>query len=101
MSLKMIPPTGGWTQDGKLRIMAMQNLDGASFTVKINGTSLMEISDVSEPYENPYLVGQGDPEQFKAWIVSHEILLNGQNTIQITSNNSTAYDLYYLDIAVQ
>lgn len=101
LNMQMVPPSGGWSSEGKMRIMSSQNLENADFDAKINGISLTATSDVSEPYEHPFLAGMGEPAQYKAWTVPFSYLVNGNNIIQITCKSPGGFDIYYLDLAIQ
>ena len=101
-NLKMIPPAGGWTADGKLRIQADDNLANKKLLAWFNGRLLQETQDVSEPYPNPYKGGNGDPEEFRAWNVPVNFINNGNNTITIKMGSlGGEVTLIFLDVAVQ
>lgn len=82
--LYLAPPAGGWRKAGRLRIQARQALGSSRWTASVNGSALEPTADVSEPYPNPYPVGIGKPEDFRAWIVSAALLKAGVNQIAVT-----------------
>ena len=43
----MAPPTGGWKEDGRLRIQSLSSFAGRELTVRGNGKKLVSTSDVS------------------------------------------------------
>lgn len=100
--MDMAPPAGGWKKDGKLRIQSDQSLNSSQWSAVVNGKKLNAADDVSEPYENPYPQLLGLPEQHRAWVVPHELLVDGNNRIEIEmTSGSTEKYIVFIDIAIQ
>ena len=99
-TLYMAPPAGGWRKEGRLRIQARLPLASSRWTASVNGSALEPTADVSEPYANPYSVGLGKPEDFRAWIVPVALLKAGPNLITITLVEGKATSVTYLDLAI-
>ena len=101
-NMRMAPPLGGWSSNGRLRIEGSDSLGSSSWTAKINGNSLVPTSDVSEPYDNPYPVHQGNPDQYRAWVVPDNLLINGNNSINIKMDSSSnSESIIYLDLIIE
>ncbi len=99
LMLDMAPPAQGWKLDGKLRIQSRESLQGCEFEVRLNGRKLTATADVSNPLPDPYSVAQGDPEDYRAWIVPQTAPKNGINTIEIKQTKGAPAPLFYLDIS--
>ena len=100
-TVKMSPPTSGWTGMWKLRIMAANDIGTSSWNATLNGHSLTGTDDVSEPYQNPYPDTAGQPQQYRSWLVPAEYLIEGENLINITNVNAGSTKLCYIDIAIK
>ena len=100
--MDMAAPTGGWMQAGKLRIQSEGDMGDAVFTAKINGTTLAETTDMSEPYPSPYTQMLGVSETLKGWTVPTAFVQNGINNIEITATNgSSITKIVFVDLAIQ
>ena len=101
--MRMEPPTGGWTTDGKLRIFCEAAITGTSWTAKFNGVTLTASADVSEPYPHDYLNGStGIPEQYRAWTVPLSLVHSGNNTINIKlDSGSVSPRVMFIDLAIK
>jgi hypothetical protein len=100
-TLTLAPPEGGWRQGGRLRIQARDSLGDSRWTATLNGVALEPTADVSEPYPNPYAVGLGKPEDYRAWTVPAALLRCGANEIALTLVEGRAAPVTYLDLAVR
>ncbi len=99
-TLYLAPPAGGWRGAGRLRIQARLALGNSRWTASVNSMALEPTADVSEPYANPYPVGLGKPEFFRAWIVPAALLKAGPNQIVITLVEGKPTSITYLDLAI-
>ena len=99
--LNLVPPTGGWTQDARLRLQAEQSWEGRKVIMRFNNTHLKTTRDVSEPYATPYESGIGIPEQYIAYNVPKHLLSPGVNQIEISLGSDEPCDLIYLDLAAE
>jgi hypothetical protein len=101
--IDMDPPTGGWQQDGRLRI---QSAEADAFLtqtwrVSLNGHLLTSSSDISEPYPSPYQEGLAPSDDYiRAWNVPASILVDGINEIKIEKDFMDGTPSF-LDIAIQ
>lgn len=103
--LDLAPPTGGWTQRGRLRIQAGKDLGTSRWKAVLNGHVLAENGDRSEPYANPYPPLLGKPGEMRAWTVEPAQLRAGINVLEVTGTEiatpaKTTTDLVYLDLAI-
>jgi hypothetical protein len=98
--LDMAPPEIGWTTDGRLRIQTRFSLEGTEWEANVNGTLLQATDDTSEPYRNPYPHLLGNPEEWRAWSVPHEILEDGVNQLKIVPLSGEPDDILYLELTV-
>ncbi|MBN2292486.1 MAG: hypothetical protein JXM70_08685 [Pirellulales bacterium] len=98
----MAEPTGGWKQNGKLRIESDKLLGDSKWAVTFNRVSLKETSDRSEPYETPYQNLLGEEGQYRAFVVPFDIVKNGNNDIQVTMiDGKLKYKIIFMDIAIK
>lgn len=95
------PPTGGWTKDGRLRVQSLAPITPRTLGVSFNGTPLQATTDVSEPYPSPYQDGLGNEQTLRAWIVPKELLKDGMNRIEISSDQGTPLELTFIDLAIR
>ncbi len=100
-SLFLVPPSGGWRQAGRLRIQARTPQQASPWQAKINGTPLEPTADVSEPYANPYPVGLGKPEDYKAWTVPTALLKAGTNRIELELTSGKPVQITFLDLSLR
>ncbi len=100
-TLFLVPPAGGWSQGGRLRIQAHGPLGDSRWSATLNGVALAPTADVSEPYPNPYPVGLGQPGDYRAWSVPAAVLKAGPNRIELTLISGKAMSVGYLDLAVR
>ncbi|GAA5148793.1 hypothetical protein GCM10023213_45560 [Prosthecobacter algae] len=98
--LDMAPPSGGWKGQGRLRLQADATLEGRTLEARCNGTLLESVSDVSEPFENPYPSLLGLPEALRAWSLPAELLRNGKNVFEFRHLGGKPVTLEYLDVRV-
>ena len=94
-------PKGGWSKNGKFRIQAKQDISECEFVLKINGTALSEMNDVSEPYPNMYTQITGAPKCIKAWEIPAGILEEGSNAVTLTLLSGSDVVIEYVDLAIQ
>ncbi|MBM4079123.1 MAG: hypothetical protein FJ278_05430 [Planctomycetes bacterium] len=99
--LDMAPPSGGWRQDGRLRIQAERELGDSLWSATFNGTPLREAPDRSEPYPNPHPPLLGAAEQHRAWFVPVGLVKDGVNSIVVRMDaGKEPAKLVFLDLAV-
>ena len=99
--MDMAPPRGGWTTEGKLKIQAFDDLGTSQWTATCNGVILVEMSDVSEPYNNPYPNLMDSDTMRRAWIVPSSILVNGINHFELTMNVGTETAMVrFIDLSI-
>lgn len=98
-TLTLAPPEGGWRKGGRLRIQARDALGASRWAAALNGVTLEPTPDVSEPYPNPYAVGLGTREDYRAWAIPAALLKSGPNEITLTLAEGKAAPLTYLDLA--
>jgi hypothetical protein len=100
-ALDMAPPVGGWSMDGRLRIQSPEDLGASHWRAVVNGAELVETSDRSEPYVNPYPPLLGTAAQHRAWTVPADICKDGINTIEITRlDGDKSVTIVFLDMAM-
>ncbi len=99
-TLDLAPPTDGWQLDGKLRVQSLDPIADRPWTAWINGVELVMTDDVSEPYPNVYTHLLLTPEHHRAWVVPHELLVDGFNEIEIELLGGAPAELFYLDLAM-
>jgi hypothetical protein len=100
-SLRMVPPTGGWTDDGKLRIHITPFEKGRKWRATLNGVVLDQIEDVSPPYPYPYPEAYGTPDEYVAWRVPADVPQEGDNIIRIELLQGWQAQINYLDLGIQ
>jgi hypothetical protein len=98
--LNLCPTERGWRADGKLRIQADQPLTRARFTARVNGESVQEIDDRSEPFEDCYPPLLGAAEHHRAWTVPPIALRNGVNEVEIALTTGDPATLVFVDLAM-
>lgn len=102
LALDMAPPTGGWSQAGRLRIQAEGDLADSRWTARINGIELESTNDVSEPYPSPYPNCWGKQEDYRAWIVPANLPRDGMNTVEVTmQSGDQPVKIAFVDLAVR
>ncbi len=99
VALRMAPPTGGWTTDGRLRIQSLNSMGTTVWQASINNVILTPTGDVSEPYGANY--DTGNLEDYRAWIVPKATLIDGMNSLEIKMTSSGSERIIYFDIAIQ
>lgn len=85
----LVPPPGGWTQAGRLRIQSAAPFGPGDWRAWANGTELTVNRDTSEPYPNPYPQMLGTPETLRAWSVPPTLLKAGLNVFEIAGESAT------------
>jgi hypothetical protein len=98
LQLVMCPPDNGWSGNWRLRIMADSDMSGSTWQIKFNGTVLTTSNDVSEPYDQQYSPEWDDADMYKAFTVSSNNFVDGDNTITVKLTSSTSVNLVYLDL---
>lgn len=99
-TLDLAPPTGGWKNEGRLRLQSELPLGESRWTATLNGTALSTHADVSEPYPNPFTQLLGRPETLRAWTVPVSLLRDGDNTLDLTMTGAPEATLLFIDLAV-
>ena len=99
-TLFMSPPTQGWKKAGRLRIQSAQSLGDSRWAAAVNGVALESVGDVSEPYPNPYAVGLGEADDFRAWTVPVSALRKGDNAIAVTLKAGAESKITFMDLAL-
>ena len=85
----LVPPSGGWTQMGRLRIQSTAPFGPGGWRAWVNGTELAANPDTFEPYPNPYPQMLGTPETLRAWSVPATLLKAGSNRFEIAGSGAT------------
>ena len=98
--LDMAPPTGGWKGQGRLRLQADATLEGRNLEARCNGQLLESVSDVSEPFDNPYPSLLGRAENMRAWSLPTALLKNGKNIFEFRHLGGKPVTLEYLDVSI-
>ena len=103
LEMKLMPPTDGWHNDGKIRIQTTDPCNEMKFRLSFNGRELAQTGDISESYAYPYpkFFGLGDSTNAQAWIVPSKILKKGINAIDITMIKGGTNMLTYIDLAIK
>jgi len=103
LHLDMIPPKGGWSGAGKLRIQFEKPLLKTCVEAQINGLKLAPTGDVSEPYSAPYPQFLGTSETLCAWVVPAKVLQAGANVIELTADGafSSQAKVIFVDFAIK
>ncbi len=100
--LTLAPPTDGWQLGGRLRIQTEEVIGLTRVEASLNGQPLVEAEDRSEPYENPYTPLLGEPSQLRAWRVPPDVLLEGDNVLELTiSGTQGDVHVVFIDLAVR
>lgn len=101
--MDMIPPEGGWTTDGILKLEATTDISNVTITVKVNGVTVAKTAYTGEPYNNPYEGLIGTAAQIQCFTVPSYLLETGENTFEVTADVSgnTAIQLRFIDLAIQ
>jgi len=99
-TLELSPPTGGWLQDGRLRIQAAQPLGTARCAASLNGSALTGAAGTPEPFPNRFTQLLGSPETLRAWTVPARALRSGSNVIAFTLTGSEEATIVFLDLAI-
>ncbi len=103
--MDMAPPAGGWKKNGRLRMQCNEDIGDGQFLASFNGKRLVPTADVSEPYQNPYKPLLGTAAHHRAWVVPHEIVIDGKNIIDISLTvPKIKYDtakIVFVDIAIE
>jgi hypothetical protein len=100
-TLNLAAPAGGWQGTGRLRVQAKEDLGDSCWQARLDGLLLVETSDRSEPYANPYPPLRGTVGQHRAWAVPVGLLKEGQNVLEVTLlNGIAAAEIIFVDLAV-
>jgi hypothetical protein len=89
----------------RLRIMTAEGTPGLGWELWLNGNRVTPISDVSEPFDDPYGGFLGKPVQYYAFDVAPDSVVNGQNEIRIRLADGPiaeefTTELRYIDLAL-
>jgi hypothetical protein len=102
LELELAPPAGGWKAGGRLRIQAEEDLDAGEWAATINGVSLADTDDRSEPYPNPYPPLLGTRERLRAWQVPPDAPKHGSNTLTLSmKNGAKPAKLVFIDLRLE
>jgi len=99
-TLDLAPPSGGWKNEGRLRIQGVQSLGNTNWRAVLNDAELVATDDRSEPFPNPYPSLLGKPNELRAWQVPATLLRDGANRIELASNGEDHSTLVFLDLAI-
>jgi hypothetical protein len=108
----MAPPVGGWKGEGRLLVLGSGPFDETMWTARLNGVELKSTKDMPEPYfTNPYVSCSESKRDSLVWSVPSNLLIDGENEIEISSQNgfasffkqlvSNPQPLVFIDISVQ
>ena len=100
-ALDLAPPAKGWTNEGRLRLQADENVENHAIRALFNGTELALQADVSEPFANPSPSLLGKPGQMRAWKVPSSLLRDGGNDVEFLLLTGEPVSLRYLDLRVE
>lgn len=101
LALDLAPPRGGWTQGGKLRLRARDDLGASLWSARLNGLVLETTADRSAPYRTRYDAAHGSAqEKLRAWSVPTNALRDGINHFEFTLTKGDAAVVEYLDLGV-
>ncbi|MBE6634490.1 MAG: hypothetical protein E7620_09150 [Ruminococcaceae bacterium] len=98
--MEMSAPTGGWSEDGVLRLESLSALKDLNVEVYLNGVKLSAVDDRGEPYENPYQNLLGTEEGTLSYAVPKEYLNNGSNEITVVNLSARSFRLFFVDVAI-
>lgn len=98
-SMDMVPPNGGWTQDGRLRLVIEPDFGTNSCFVYFNGELLDVTADVSASYSTSQSIAS---EKLRAWVLPYNLVSNGVNRVRIVlPQGNEGKTLRYLDIGIR
>ncbi len=96
--LPMAEPDGGWSGNWRMRIMADSDISGSTWEAKFNGILLSTNADVSEPYDGDYDPQWDSSNMYKAFTLSSDDVVNGNNTVTVKLTSAGPVNLVYLDL---
>jgi hypothetical protein len=97
----MAPPTGGWKEQGKVRVQFAEPYGSRKFELLFNGTKLEPTNDISEPYPNKYPNYLGTSETLLAWKLPAGIIHDGKNDMKLRQSTGDKCKVVFIDIAVK
>jgi hypothetical protein len=101
LTLDMAPPTGGWKQNGRLRIQGKADLGDSRWRAVLNGVELVETADRSEPYTTAYPPLLGTAAEHRAWHVPPQVLRDGLNNLCLTLLTGNTRSIVFVDLAAR
>ena len=106
-TMDLAPPAGGWRKDGRLRIQSSADLRGSSWAARLNGQTLAETTQRSEPYPDPYPTMLGRPYEMRAWTVPVQLVHPGSNQLEFELlqgndqlEDKAGYEIVFSDLAM-
>lgn len=101
--MDMAAPTGGWKEDGVLRLEGSADLTGVSLTVRLNGVTLASTPNTGEPYDTPYHELIGPAERMQCFAVPADLLEEGVNRFEVSAelSGSATVSFVFIDLAIQ
>ena len=106
-TMDLAPPAGNWRKDGRLRLQSSADLRGSSWAVRLNGHTLAETTQRSEPYPDLYPPVLGRPYEMRAWTVPVQLVRPGSNQIdfELVAGNEqledkAGYEIVFSDLAM-
>ena len=106
-TMDLAPPEGNWRKDGRLRLQSSADLRGSSWAARLNGHTLTETTQRSEPYPDPYPPLLGRPYEMRAWTVPVQLVRPGSNQIdfELVAGNEqledkAGYEIVFSDLAM-
>ena len=99
-TLDLAPPSGGWQENGWLRVQALGSMRYGRLIVKWNDVELSQTREITEPFPNPYPPMLGTPDHLVAWIVPESALRAGTNTLEVGLAHTEAVELAFIDVVV-
>ena len=108
-AMDLAAPEGNWRKDGRLRMQSSADLRGSRWAARLNGQTLAETAQRSEPYASsdryPPLLGR--PYEMRAWTVPVQLVRPGSNQIEFELlegnellEEKSGYEIVFSDLAM-
>jgi hypothetical protein len=85
-------------KEGLLRLRALRDVSGCTWTVKLNGTKLEAANYVAKPIDHPYDAFLGHPSDFACFYCPPGIARDGLNQITVSMDGGDPSTVGYLDL---
>jgi hypothetical protein len=106
-AMDLAPPEGNWRKDGRLRMQSSADLRGSRWTARLNDQTLVETTQRSEPYPDPYPPLLGRPYEMRAWTVPAQLVRAGSNQVEFELlqgnemlQDKSGYEIVFSDLAM-